>query len=97
MKQAIKMDATEVRIRELSDKKVVEVLEANPYEIVFDQFQMLQRQAMIGLQAVRDRDLQHRINQGQVIRIISFVAADSDERKKYIELSMPKILPNLKS
>jgi len=39
----------------------------------------------------RDREISARIESGQYIRVITLIANDKDERKRYMEITMPNI------
>jgi hypothetical protein len=82
-------------MKELTDKRVRELLEANPADIDTDTFRNMLDQAKIGMVYIRDREMMKRIQQGQIIRVVSFISQDTEERKRYIEISMPQLVPQI--
>ena len=40
---------------------------------------------------LRDREISKRIENGQYIRVIALISNDKDERKKYMEITMPNV------
>lgn len=82
-------------MKELADKRVKELLEVNPETVDQDTFQNMLNQAKVGMFYIRDREMMKRIEQGQIIRVVGFVTDDVVERKKYIEITMPKLIPQI--
>ena len=80
----------------LTDQRVRELLEANPEKIDSDTFRNMFDQAKVGMVNIRDREMMKRIEQGQMIRVVSFITHDEIERKRYIEATMPQITLQLK-
>lgn len=83
--------AVEDDVKKLMDKRVKELLECNPEKIKKEIFYMKLDQAKLGMVYIKDREIMKRISSGQMIRMISFISTDIDERKKYIEASMPEV------
>lgn len=82
-------------LKDLVGKKVLEVLQADPEKEGFNEkaFNVRLQQAKIGMQYQANLEISKRIEKSQFIRIVQFVSKDSEERKQYIELAMPKMLP----
>jgi hypothetical protein len=77
-------------MKDLTDKRVRELLELNPSDVDTDTFRNMLDQAKIGMVYIRDREMMKRIQQGQIIRVVSFISQDMEERKKYVEITMPQ-------
>lgn len=89
------MRAIKDYMKELADKRVKELLEANPADIDSEIFRNMLDQAKVGMTYIRDREMMKRIEQGQIIRVVSFISQDNVERKRYMEISMPQLMPQL--
>jgi thymidylate synthase len=89
----------ELSVEELTENKVKEVLEYET-EVMTEQkartFAAKVQQAKIGMTFNRDRNQNKRIEQGQILRIITMITTDPKEREKYIKSSMPKLLTEKK-
>jgi len=78
-------------IQDLTTKLVKDLLKLKASKISGEEFDKLIRQANLGMRFVRDREMMKRISSSQFIRVITLVSSDMDERKKYIEASLPDI------
>jgi len=78
-------------IRDLTTKRVMDILELEPSQIAGDEFDIRLRQARLGMSFIKDREIMKRMVSGHNIRIISLIASDKDERKRYIEATMPEM------
>lgn len=81
----------EENINRLTLEKVEGFMKRDASKIDKEEFGKCLDQAKLGMAFVRDREIMKRVSTGQTIRVINLVAVDSDERKKYIEASMPEI------
>jgi len=89
------MKMTSDKIKDLTDRRVAELLEEDVSAKDFnkDTFDSKLAQAKLGMAYLRDREITERIHNGQVIRIIGFISTDVKEREEYVRLSMPQLLP----
>ena len=87
----------EIEIRELTDKKVLEFMKENPEKVDLETFRAKLEQAKLGMIFVRDREIMKRISQGQHIRVFNLVSNDKDQLQRYVEISMPEIIPKLEN
>jgi hypothetical protein len=85
----------ENRIKQLTEERVLNVMEMNPETGKFSReaFDVRLQQAKIGILHQRESELSKRINQSQVIQVIRLVSDDSEERRQYIARSMPQLIP----
>jgi hypothetical protein len=86
---------TENKIKELTEKRVLDVMEMEPSEKGFDRnaFDVKMQQAKLGMIHMRETELTKRITQSQYIRVIQLVSSDSEERRQYIDIAMPGLIP----
>lgn len=82
-------------MKDLTDKRVRELMIADPAAIDSDTFRNMLDQAKIGMTYIRDREMMKRIQQGQIIRVVSFISQNQEERAEYIKVSMPNLVPEL--
>ena len=80
-------------MKDLMEKRVKELLEVEADKIDSETFKNQLDQAKLGMIYIRDREMMKRIEQGQMIRVVSFISGDLEERRKYIEISMPQMIP----
>lgn len=86
-----KKNNIEIKIRQKTEKIVLDVLELNPKLTPDNIFEKKTQQAKIGMVFLRDREISKRIENGQYIRVIALISNDKDERKKYMEITMPNV------
>lgn len=86
-----KQTPTKDYMKDLVDTRVKQLLEASPEKIDSDTFRNMLDQAKVGMVYIRDREMMKRIEQGQMIRVVSFITHDEGERRKYIQATMPQI------
>lgn len=84
------LDRIGKRIKDLTDKRVLEFLSMTVNTKNVAQFHAKMDQAKLGLLAIREREVARRIQNGQSLRVISMISTDTEERREYIEVSMPK-------
>jgi len=86
-------------VNELTEMKVKEVL-LYETEVMTEQqnrtFTAKERQAKIGMTFVREKNQNRRIENGQVLRVITMITNDPKMREQYIRKSMPKLLATKK-
>jgi len=86
-------------VDELTEMKVKEVL-LYETEVMTEQqnrtFTAKERQAKIGMTFVREKNQNRRIENGQVLRVITMITNDPKMREQYIRKSMPKLLATKK-
>lgn len=82
-------------IEQLTRERVRGVLEVDTDadDFKLDALEAKVKQAKIGMAFVNAEAINKRIQQGQAIQIVAFIANDPEERKNYIEASMPHLLP----
>ena len=79
------------QIKAMTEAVVLEVLKLNPKTTPDTIFDKKVQQAKIGMIFLRDREISDRIHNGQYIRVITLISDDKDERKRYMEITMPNI------
>lgn len=90
-----KVDDSEAELRELALRRNIELGKFNVKELDRDDFMKKLLQAKQLGMFLRDREMSRRIESGQIIRIVTAIAEDSETRKQYIEVAMPQIAPML--
>lgn len=75
----------------LTKQKVLELLKETPNKDNKDEFFMTLQQAKLGMLYKRDREIMKRVSNSQVIRVVTLISNNEEERKKYIKASMPTI------
>ncbi len=93
MEQKEILNEREIEIREITDKKVLEFMKLNPDKVELDSFRAKLEQAKLGMVFTRDREMMKRISQGQQIRVFNLISTDKAEMQRYIEVSMPEVIP----
>jgi hypothetical protein len=79
------------KVKTLTNKRVVDLLETDVSMVDRDVFQAKLDQAKLGMVFLRDRELMRRAQGGQTIRIMTLVYDNPEQRKAYIKASMPEI------
>jgi len=79
------------QIKEKTEKIILDVLNLDVEKTKSEIFDKKIQQAKIGMTFQRDREISARIESGQYIRVITLIANDKDERKRYMEITMPNI------
>lgn len=89
------IEPKEEEVNVIAKKRFMEAMSMETDDSYFsaDKFNIKLKQAKLGMEYIRDREIMKRIQQGQAIRIINFISTDNDERKRYIKASMPNMLP----
>jgi len=82
---------TKQQIKDFTEKVVLDVLTLDADKVDNDVFERKIQQAKIGMSFQRDREVSDRIEKGQYIRVVTLISTDRDERKQYMELTMPSI------
>ena len=86
-----KVDYIKNRVQDM----VIEMLDTNFAEVDRDEFMMKTDATKIAMVHLRDLDMAKRIAQGQNIRVFNIISDNKDELKRYIEISMPNVVPKL--
>jgi len=86
-----KSEYIKTRVQDL----VVEMLDTDFSNIDRDEFSMKSEATKIAMVHLRDLDMAKRISQGQNIRVFNIISDNKDQLKKYIEISMPQVIPKL--
>ena len=74
---------------------VIEMVDTDFSDINRDEFTMKADATKIAMVHLRDLDMAKRISQGQNIRVFNIISDNKEELKKYIEVSMPQVIPKL--
>lgn len=85
-------DELDVKIEALTKQRVQELLEMTPSKSQKDVFYMKMEQARLGMLYKRDSEIMKRVSKSQVIRVISLVTLNQEERQKYLKASMPELV-----
>ena len=85
----------EIEIRKITDDKVLEFMKTNPDKIEQDTYNNMLQQVKVGMIFVRDREIMKRISQGQNIKVFNLISTDKEQLHRYVEISMPEIIPSL--
>ncbi len=92
---ATKETNIDIEVKEITNKKVLEFMKVNPEKVDLDTFRARLEQVKLGMVFVRDREMMKRISQAQYIRVFNLVANDKDELQRYVEISMPEVIPEI--
>ena len=76
---------------------VIDLIDSDFKKIDQQQFIMKSDATKLAMNHLRDIDLAKRISAGQNIRIFNIISEDKEQLKRYIEISMPQIIPQLKN
>ena len=95
MKKQTEEKELDKEIKEITDKKVLDFMKLNPDKIDQDTFNNLLQQTKVGMIFVRDREMMKRISQGQYIRVFNLISGDKEELQRYVEISMPGVIPKI--
>lgn len=88
----LKIDETEKKLKDLAITRNIELGEMDLKDMDRDEFtKELLRARQLGM-FLRDRELSRRIESGQQIRIINLISTDTEQRKQYIEMTMPQVM-----
>jgi len=91
----LKIDETENKLKDLAIKRNIELGEMDLKDMDRDEFtKELLRARQLGM-FLRDREMSRRIESGQQIRIINLISTDTEQRKQYIEMTMPQAMGNI--
>ena len=86
-----KVEYIKSRVQDL----VIEMVDTNFSDIDREEFSMKADATKIAMVHLRDLDMAKRIAQGQNIRIFNVISDNKEELKRYIEISMPQVIPKL--
>ena len=84
-------------ILQKADKSIEAFFDTDPRECDPDLFGRIFQQASNGMRIRHDAMIRERLEIDQRLRVISMVITDPEMRKEYTHLTMPKMLPDLKS
>lgn len=76
------------------EDQVRQLFDTDLHSVDGEMWRMMTDRAKIGMQFVRDREINKRINQGASIRVINMVFKDEDSKRKYIRAAMPQLIPS---
>ena len=91
--EVVVMDKKEQYIKEKTEDLIIDMLDTKFENADRDEFEMKLQATRTAMVHLRDREMMRRINQGQQIRVFNIIANTPEERKQYIELSMPALIP----
>ena|SRR3990167_9098903 len=95
VKQEKLIDNRENQLRELAIKRNIELGEMKLGDMDRDDFMKeLLRARQLGM-FLRDREMSRRIESGQIIRIATVITDDKEQRRQYMEISMPQVFKEI--
>ena len=92
----VKSQSVDDEIKTMTERKVMSFMKANPGTVDQNKFDNMKEQVKAGMNFVRDREISKRISQSQHIRVYNLVSTDKDQLHRYIQISMPEVLPKIK-